>query len=95
MSRIHRHLCQFYLKHITLPQIFISNNQFHHFGTSRSNTVVYCQESGYGDFLDSAQSLIVGAIASGAAEKLLGGILGGGSSPSHPSQGVSAFIKRQ
>lgn len=43
------------------------------------------QDSGYGDILDSAQSLIAGAIASGAAEKLLGGIFGGGSHQSNVS----------
>lgn len=53
--------------------------------------LIKIQDSGYGDILDSAQSLIAGAIASGAAEKLLGGILGGGGG-SHPSNVSCSFI---
>ncbi|CAH1965578.1 unnamed protein product [Acanthoscelides obtectus] len=36
------------------------------------------EESGFSDFLEQAQSVLAGAIRTGAAEKILGGLLGGG-----------------
>nr|CAI5845488.1 unnamed protein product [Callosobruchus analis] len=41
------------------------------------------EESGFSDFLEQAQSVLAGAIRTGAAEKILGSLLGGGGEQRH------------